>query len=663
MRIALVDNLLLEWKNGAHVFDLQPHLGLISLIAVAEAANHEAILFDPKLALARGELRLDESLYRLLALRLADLDCDAVGFTTLGCNFICTLKIADHFKRACPGIPILLGGPHATILYQEVLAGFEQFDVIVRGEAETSFLPLLKSLGTGHLQSVPGIAYRDKGTVVATTAAPLIEDLDALPFPAYEHYPIAELGLSFLRVEAGRGCPFRCTFCSTASFFGRKYRLKSAERLLAELDHLNARYGTRRFALTHDLFTVNKKKVSAFCDAVASRGYTWTCSARMDCVDASLIREMAAAGCRSIYYGVETGSQRMQSVIDKHLDLKLFDPVLDATAEAKIAATVSFITGYPEETESDQAQTLDLIGTSFERWSQELTVQLHLLTPEPGTKMFDTFKTELAYDGHVSDFNFPTLEPDDAEIMGNNPAVFMNHHFYRAAVPRDKHVFTTTIHSILYQLGFPVLSFILQFYAGSYSCLIADLAKAWAAANSSSRLSRAFVSKYFQNRWGPIHHLSSLVRYIYCAIELREAVAGLSSLQSDPREFVCLNPSARILRGIHDCSALLLQLKVQSIVKDDDSCLIDWGDYAMLCSGEDDHLRNFCLSGEIADLLEFARTPRSLREFSSHALGALRNAAAGDVIDDLVAARLLVRCGAEDVGSPLRSGVARAATG
>src|SRR6266705_2083352 len=102
MRILFVDNLLLERKNGVYVFDLQPHLGLISLIAVAESAGHKGLLYDPKQAVVRGELPLDKSLYMEMATALLRQAPDVVGFTTLGCNFICTLKVASYLKTMNP---------------------------------------------------------------------------------------------------------------------------------------------------------------------------------------------------------------------------------------------------------------------------------------------------------------------------------------------------------------------------------------------------------------------------------------------------------------------------------------------------------------------------------------------------------------------------------
>src|SRR5580704_13086639 len=121
MRIVFVDNLLFESTEGVYRYALQPHLGLISMIAVVEGAGHEGLLFDPKLPVARGEFKLDETLYRRIATAILELSPDVVGFTSLGCNFICTLKVAQYIREWKSGIPILLGGPHASVLDAPIL--------------------------------------------------------------------------------------------------------------------------------------------------------------------------------------------------------------------------------------------------------------------------------------------------------------------------------------------------------------------------------------------------------------------------------------------------------------------------------------------------------------------------------------------------------------
>ena len=472
MRVAFVDNLLFEDAGGIRRYILQPHLGLISLIAVLERAGHTGLLYDPKVEVGRGALAVDEELYRRIAAQILELKPDVVGFTSLGCNFICTAKTAAYIRQWQPDLPILLGGPHATVLDRSVLEHFPQFDVIVRNEGENTILPALEGLRRGRFEGIPGVTWRDGPVIRSNPGEPNIADLDTLPMPAYHHYPVRELGLTSLRMDAGRGCPFQCTFCSTASFFGRKYRLKSAGRLRQEMDFLHQTYGISDFALTHDLFTVNRRKVIEFCNAIEGLDYTWKCSARMDCVDNELLERMRAAGCTSIYYGIEAGSDRMQEISKKRLDLALFDPILAETQRLGMSSTVSFITGYPEETRADQKATLDLIGDCFKRDSAPLNVQLHLLTPEPGTQLLNQYRDKIAYDGHISDFNFPTLEADDDEVISGHAEIFINHHYFPAVLPRRRHVFITTAYQLIYGLGFPLLRYVLGRFKGRFSELM-----------------------------------------------------------------------------------------------------------------------------------------------------------------------------------------------
>jgi len=638
MRILFVDNLLvdttLDANNPFHSLDLQPHLGLLSLIAVAEGAGHEGILYDPKLALSRGTLSFDSGLYQNIANDLLQRNPDVIGLTTLGCNFICTLKVAAHLKRMNPELPILLGGPHATILDQEIIKRFPQFDVIARNEAELNLLPLLEGLPHMCLNSVPGITFRRGSEIVSNPGAPLIEELDSLPQAAYRHYPIKELKLTSLRVEAGRGCPFKCTFCSTSSFFGRRYRLKSAGRLCAELDYLNAEFGISNFALMHDLFTVNRAKVRAFCTEVEGRGYTWSCSARLDCVDEDLLERMSSAGCRAIYYGVETGSPRMQTVIEKNQDLALFTPILDVTQRLGMMAVASFITGYPQEEQADQDETLDLIGTCFKRPQEGLKVQLHLLTPEPGTKLMREFADALAYDGHITDFNFPTLESDDSEVMEKNPEVFMNHHYYFCTLPRQRHIFVTSLFKVLYALGFPLLSYLLNYYDGKLSRLTASMYE-WGQQAGHHHPDESFIIGYVENRWGCGHYLTSLVRYMMTAHQLLTSkVQPIAFPSTSPGEKkpklrrghkYNLSSQTVILRDIHDCPGLLNLIEAERPTSDSKfqgEMSTARGDYLLfLENSHDKTVRNFELNEPAIGLFEFLTVPRTYQECSVNFLG------------------------------------------
>jgi radical SAM superfamily enzyme YgiQ (UPF0313 family) len=668
MKVTLVDNLLIE-QNGTRVETvLQPHLGLISLLAVLRAAGHHGLLYDPKLALTEGRLELNGSLYREMAKQILDSAPDVVGLTSLGCNFICTLKVAQHLRALAPGMPILLGGPHATILDKAILQRYAAFDIVVRHEAERTLPAVLAGLTRSDLTKIPGITYRSGSEVLCNPGAPLIDCLDTLPIPSYDAYPIERLKLEWLRVEAGRGCPFMCTFCSTASFFGRQYRLKSAPRLLLELDQLHDRYGVRQFSLQHDLFTVSRDKVLEFCDTVAARKYLWKCSARMDCVDPQMLRAMAQSGCREIYFGVETGSPYLQQAAQKRLDLSAFYPTLDACDATGIRPTVSFITGYPQERAIDQAATLDMVGSCFYRSPPPANVQLHLMTPEPGTQLLEQFRDDLRFDGFISDFTFPTLESDDSAVMSAAPDVFMNNHFFAAELPRRRHVLVSTLYYALYDLSPTVLSYLIDQFDGRLSALV-DTFDAWAQECGVDTVSGKILVDFCRNQFGPRHPVTSLVRYMVALATMvrpsrRQAIGlhtehGHHMLDRGVTETYRLNAEAKLLEDIHDCPALLDKLTArqnarweaersalsQSIRGNwrrgaasekllDSQIDSDWsslvqrheritletdevprGDFLVVPIRGSDEVRNVRLDSGVAPLLEIFRKPRSLREF------------------------------------------------
>jgi len=564
VRVVFVDNLLYEGTASAPVFDLQPHLGLLSLVAVARGAGVDAQVYDPKLALTRGELALDASLYSAMAEQIAARGPDVVGFTALGCNMHCVVNVARRLKQIDLALPVLLGGPHATILHREIVNRFPQFDFVVRGEAEETLLPLLARVHERDFGELTGVSYRGAaGELVCGAASPIVQDLDGLPVPAYDCYPIGELGLETIRVEAGRGCPFSCTFCSTASFFGRSYRLKSVARLLAEMDHLHRTYGFSDFKLNHDLFTVNRTKVRAFCEALFDRTYTWGCSARTDCVDPELLSTMARAGCRSIYFGIEAGSERMQRRSRKRLDLAEVEPVLDACDANGIRSTASFIIGYPDEERADQDATLEMAGRLWCRPGARTTSQIHLLTPEPGTQLIEEHHAALRFDGYVTDFNFPRLHPDDGALLAAEPAIFANHQHFATVLPRARNVFVASAWIALCTLGRPAAVCALRAFGGSLAHFMRE-AYEWYGerAVTADGASASDLIAFLTARFGARHQLVSLFRYAHASNAIcaaREPNAPpLLGAHGDPRD-VALRLSARaaVLEDVHDCVALL----------------------------------------------------------------------------------------------------------
>ena len=188
-----------------------------------------------------------------------------------------------------------------------------------------SFPALLDALSAGSTAGpLLGVTHRIFGRVVREDDAPLIADLDTIPTPAFDLYFDPRRPVPDLPVEVGRGCPYGCTFCSTNDFFRRRFRLRSPQAFVAELDALRRRWNARRFEFVHDMFTVDRKRVLELCASLErmTPSVEWYCSGRTDRVDPELLDRMWSAGCRGIFYGVESGSAAVQITIGKRLSLE-----------------------------------------------------------------------------------------------------------------------------------------------------------------------------------------------------------------------------------------------------------------------------------------------------------------------------------------------------
>lgn len=579
MRLTLVDNLLVDnmfllesdeerlRRRGLtpgvrQRYSAEPNLGLLSLAAVAQRAGHEVSIAWPMVDLRRGELDDDATLHRRVAERLLRDDPDVVGLTTMACSMLFTLRTAEQLAALRPGLPILVGGPHASILHRPMLERYPQLDVVVRHEAEETLPQVLERLESRRFDDIPGVSWRERGMVRSTGGAPTIADLDTLPFPAYDLFPTQELRGGGISVEAGRGCPFECTFCSTSTFFGRRYRVKSPDKLVGELDRLHERYGVTHFNLQHDLFTVDKRKVRAFCEAVAGRGYGWSCSARVDCVDDELLRAMADAGCTSIFFGIETGSPRMQRVTRKRLAIELVPPTLRTAGALGMKATAAFIIGFPQEQPDDLEQTLELMRHCQEQ--EHVTAKLNMLAPEPGTALEEAEGADLRYDGELTSFNATLLIEGDERIIRDDPGMFTPYYHYPSIVPRARLLMIQRCYRILMRLRTVTFQYLMRFFDGRLSTFMDGLAERCGSEPGQRALGPTTLLSFVAERLGPEHHLLSLLRYELDTYFVRipghwvtEVEPAEGSAVFDPHRPYRLSPLAVPFPRLHDVVVLI----------------------------------------------------------------------------------------------------------
>lgn len=325
------------------------------------------------------------------------------SFYCRGEEYHIILDIAYKIKLVNPNIIILLGGPHAELTALHTMEHYTYIDYISCGEGENTIIPILNCLLDGSEKNnknlIPGLVFRNaQGLVIRNQNPELLPDDYSREFNYYDLIPANILSNSkFVTLDVGRGCPFSCFFCSTKTFWKQKYRLRNIDNILKEINYVKKHYGNKVYSFSHDLFTANNKRIIAFCDSIDSLDYPirWTCSSRIDCITKELIDRMASSGLVSIYYGIETGSQSMQKNINKNLDLKACKEMIAYSIKRGLSVTTSFIYGFPEETEDELNQTLLLMHLCVEMGAD---VQIHRLQFEPGTKIFEKYRSRLRFD-------------------------------------------------------------------------------------------------------------------------------------------------------------------------------------------------------------------------------------------------------------------------
>ncbi len=366
-----------------------------------------------------------------------------VSFYTRCDTYHITLKIAGIIKQMAPEVYIVFGGPQADLSCADTLRQIPYVDYICCGEGETTVVPFFTSLlADAPDLSIPGLAYRAEGKIVQNPRPELIKDLDTLPIIDYslldfnnEGYSAASIAL--FPVDVGRGCPFGCTYCSTKTFWGRKYRLKSAERIIEEIQEIHQRFGFTSFNFEHDMFTLNREKVIKICGMLKNIGFpiTWRCSARIDCLDEELVDIMVDAGMDSLFMGLETGSPRMQKLVHKNLKLEDVPKKLAYICNKGITVTTSFMFGFPQETEEDFAQTMLLMTQLLKL--PNITVHPHLCAFFAGTELTEQFGHNIDRSSKMSDVTGEIAVEECQDIIYANPNLFPHFYEFRTEF-RDK---------------------------------------------------------------------------------------------------------------------------------------------------------------------------------------------------------------------------------
>lgn len=335
------------------------------------------------------------------------------GISLMTANAEDGLETARIIKARHPATRIITGGPHPTILPDRVLA-HPGVDAVALGEGEETLQELVNRFP--DFRNIAGVHYKEGGAVVRNPLRPPVADLDQLEMPAYDLLDMKRYMKSWFQMDAvspdlkgtniiaTRGCPYACSFCQPTldRIFGRKLRLRSPGNIVAELAHLNERYGIESFIFADDTLNIDREWLKSLCAALSASGLglVWGCNIRANLADRAELEMMREAGLRKVFMGIESGSDRiLRDVYKKGITL---DQVRDAVSAVKglgLRMQGYFMLGAPSETPAEIRSTLSL--------ARSLPIDdatFSITTPLPGTHLYD--KTRDAIRRPVETFDY-----------------------------------------------------------------------------------------------------------------------------------------------------------------------------------------------------------------------------------------------------------------
>jgi anaerobic magnesium-protoporphyrin IX monomethyl ester cyclase len=384
-----------------------PPLGVLSLAAYLRARGDEVWALDLRFC-SRGAL----------ATTVRQLRPALVGISALTSEERGAARAAVEIKQAAPDTAVVLGGPHATGFWEEALCEFA-LDACVLGEGEETLAELVDLASSEgprwrdpkNLAGVRGVAYRDpeSGQPVRTAPRPPIQDLDALPFPAWDLLDMApywtlpsmsSLGIRpYMPLFTSRGCPYRCVYCHEV--FGKTCRSRSPERVVEEIRLIRERYGISDLEVVDDVANLHAGRFDGILTGLLDQGLRSRISfpngVRADLLRESSIALLDEVGAGEVSIAIETASARLQKVIGKNLDLDRAAAAIEALARRRVMTRGFFMLGLPSEDEQEMRATIDFACRSPLHLALFFTVN-----PFKGTRLFELLRRAGKLDGPIT---------------------------------------------------------------------------------------------------------------------------------------------------------------------------------------------------------------------------------------------------------------------
>ena len=350
-----------------------PPLGLAYVAAALEKAGFQVEIFD--------NYQLKKPI-DYVKLEIKRLNPEIVGITCSSVTYQRCVETAKAVKEVLPSCKVVVGGWHPSYMPDSMLE-HPEIDYVVMGEGEHVMVELATLITKGDdgraIATIPGVACRYEGKAIKNPPN-IIRDLDQVPYPARHLLPmhIYDRKIGYLRVRPVdvvnviRGCPYDCTYCETKKLWGQKCRAFSPPRVVEEIDYMVTNYGSKGIYFIGDNFTIHKRQTVEICGLIKKHklDIEWACDTRVDLISRDLLREMKDAGCRTIFFGIQSGSPRILRKLNTHITPEQVVQAFKLCKEEGIQIACSFMLGIPGETVNDMKATFRFAKNLDPDWCQ-----------------------------------------------------------------------------------------------------------------------------------------------------------------------------------------------------------------------------------------------------------------------------------------------------
>lgn len=360
--------------KGGHYGALRPPAGLGYIAETLKTANIDYDIVDMAAGYSTSDLKK----------KITAFDPDLVGISLMTLMYKRSYEIIDFIKQCNPSLHIIAGGPHISTLRKKVLQDCPSLDYGAVLEGEELILELCRG---NELDSIKGLIYRDS-EIVFTGERPFINNLDDIPFPRYDKFPLSKYVTEEIGIASSRGCPYRCIYCPVSSVIGRKWRKRGADSIVDEISYWYKK-GYKQFSILDDNFTFDNKRVVEICEKIKSKdfkGLELNCNngIRADRTNYEILKIMKEAGFEYLAFGVEGGNDKILKNINKGVTMEALETAIRNSIELGYRVTLFFIVGSPGETMDDINDSIRL-ALKYPVFD----VRFYNLIPFPQTKLYD----------------------------------------------------------------------------------------------------------------------------------------------------------------------------------------------------------------------------------------------------------------------------------